>query len=88
MTINVCGKFINTIGSIYQSISKEELIKHLEINIPTEIIIHKKIIKHKKYINIKTDNNEVYFSENNDDFLDELLENDKPLIQEISTTYF
>jgi prophage antirepressor-like protein len=87
MTINVCGKFINTIGSIYQSISKEELIKHLEINIPTEIIIHKKIIKHKKYINIKTDNNEVYFSENNDDFLDELLENDKPLIQEISTTY-
>jgi prophage antirepressor-like protein len=89
MTINVCGKFINTIGSIYQSISKEELIKQLEINIPTEIIIHKKIIKHKKYTNIKTENNELYFSENNDDnFLDELLENDKPLIQEISTTYF
>ena len=55
MTINVCGKFINTIGSIYQSISKEELIKQLEINIPTEIIIHKKIIKHKKYTNIKTE---------------------------------
>lgn len=77
MTINVCGKFINTIGSIYQSISKEELIKHLEINIPTEIIIHKKIIKHKKYTNIKTENHQVY--ENDDNFLDELLENDKPL---------
>ena len=89
MTINVCGKFINTIGSIYQSISKEELIKQLEINIPTEIIIHKKIIKHKKYTNIKTENNEVCFSENNDDFLDELFNtDDKPLIQEISTTYF
>lgn len=89
MTINVCGKFINTIGSIYQSISNEELIKHLEINIPTEIIIHKKIIKHKKYTSIKTENNEVYFSENNDDFLDELFNtDDKPLIQEISTTYF
>ena len=89
MTINVCGKFINTIGSIYQSISKEELIQKLEINIPTEIIIHKKIIKHKKYTNIKTENHQLYFSENNDDnFLDELLENDNPLIQEISTTYF
>lgn len=89
MTINVCGKFINTIGSIYQSISKEELIKQLEINIPTEIIIHKKIIKHKKYTSIKTENNEVCFSENNDDFLDELFNtDDKPLIQEISTTYF
>ena len=48
-----------TIHYIETPISKEELIKHLEINIPTEIIIHKKIIKHKKYINIKTDNNEV-----------------------------
>lgn len=85
MTINICGKFINTIGSIYQSISKEELIQKLEINIPTEIIIHKKIIKHKKY---KTENHEIYFSENEDNFLDELLENDTPLIQEISTTYF
>jgi prophage antirepressor-like protein len=85
MTINVCGKFINTIGSIYQSISKEELIQKLEINIPTEIIIHKKIIKHKKYI--KT-NNPLYFSDNDDNFLDELLENDNSLIQEISTTYF
>jgi len=85
MTVNVCGKFINTIGSIYQSISKEELIQKLEINIPTEIIIHKKIIKHKKYI--KT-NNPLYFSDNDDNFLDELLENDNPLIQEISTTYF
>jgi prophage antirepressor-like protein len=89
MTINVCGKFINTIGSIYQSISKEELIKQLEINIPTEIIIHKKIIKHKKYINdFKKKNHEIYFSENQDNFLDELLENNNPLIQEISTTYF
>jgi hypothetical protein len=89
MTINVCGKFINTIASIYQSISKDELIKHLEINIPTEIIIHKKIIKHKKYTYIKTENHQPYFSENNDDnFLDELLENNKPLLQEISTTYF
>jgi prophage antirepressor-like protein len=87
MTINVSGKFINTIGSIYQSISKEELIKQLEINIPTEIIIHKKIIKHKKYTSIKTENNEVCFSENNDDFLDELFNtDDKPLILEISTT--
>lgn len=88
MTINVCGKFINTIGSIYQSISKEELIQKLEINIPTEIIIHKKIIKHKKYH--KTENHQIYFSENDDDdnFLDELLKNDNPLIQEISTTYF
>lgn len=86
MTINICGKFINTIGSIYQSISKEELIQKLEINIPTEIIIHKKIIKHKKYP--KTENHKIYFSENEDNFLDELLENDNPLIQEISTTYF
>ena len=67
----------------------KELIKQLEINIPTEIIIHKKIIKHKKYTSIKTENNEVCFSENNDDFLDELFNtDDKPLIQEISTTYF
>lgn len=86
MTINICGKFINTIGSIYQSISKEELIQKLEINIPTEIIIHKKIIKHKKYP--KTENHQIYFSENEDNFLDELLENNNPLIQEISTTYF
>lgn len=85
MTINICGKFINTIGSIYQSISKEELIQKLEINIPTEIIIHKKIIKHKKY----KKENQVYVSENDDDnFLDELLNNDNPLIQEISTIYF
>ena len=83
MTVNVCGKFINTIGSIYQSISKEELIQHLEINIPTEIIVYKKYKTHKHKSHIVC-NNKV-----NSDLLDDLLFNEKiphPLIEEISTT--
>jgi prophage antirepressor-like protein len=93
MTINICGKFINTIGSIYQSISKQELIQKLEINIPTDIILQKKT-KHKKYSShtqLHSSDNSYNDNDNDDsldELIDELLQHPTPLIQEISTTYF
>ena len=92
MTINICGKFINTIGSIYQSISKQELIQKLEINIPTDIILQKKT-KHKKYYShtqLHSLDNSYNDNDNDslDKLIDELLQHPTPLIQEISTTYF
>lgn len=39
LVMNVCAKFVNTIGSISQGITKEELIQHLGTNIHIQTIL-------------------------------------------------
>ena len=82
MIINICGKFINTMGSIYQSIPKDELIKHLEINIPIIQTIQTQHIKHKTK---KKKTKSTFFIEEceTDDFTFLELLHKPPLIQEI-----
>ena len=63
LVMNVCAKFVNTIGSISQGITKEELIQHLGTNIPIQTILEepKQISSQKKNIKKLNINIKIYF---------------------------
>ena len=93
LVINICGKFVNTIGSMYQNITHEQFTDKISYNIPiqniqniqnTQIIqkvqeIKKPYVKYIKPTPFSIDE----CTQNTQDIIDELFPD---LIQEISTT--